>query len=280
MLLLLSACSLLNKGKKYVASENAIVPEDREVVQAQQKEVDNKYSAQDLKQGCIRSDWAIQTVMGKPAVGEDVPYLKFEPKKGMVYGNDGCNTINAGYKYNPQDSTLTLSNPVSTMKYCAGDDLTDSLVKEALDRTRRYTWYDENFHHYVVLLDNSGNELMTLMHQEFDFLNGIWAVTAINGVKQSNPDMKLVIDVDEHSIHGNTGCNILNGSLEINPKTVNSVSFFSIATTLRACPDREQETAFVVALEEVVYAVPLDARNVQLLNNKHEVVLKLTRSAN
>lgn len=36
---------------------------------------------------------------------------------------------------------------------------------------------------------------------------------------------RLVIDVPEGKVHGNTGCNILNGSLETDMEAANSISF-------------------------------------------------------
>ena len=46
---------------------------------------------------------------------------------------------------------------------------------------------------------------MELMHQNFQFLNGTWLVKEIDGQPVNVPDMKLVIDVDEGRLHGNTG---------------------------------------------------------------------------
>ena len=45
---------------------------------------------------------------------------------------------------------------------------------------------------------------MEMMHQNFQFLNGTWLVKEIDGQAVDVPDMKLVIDVDEGKLHGNT----------------------------------------------------------------------------
>lgn len=276
---ILPSCNLFNKGQKYIVNEDVIMPDDRETVQNNLHQTkENKYNAKDLSQGHLRSDWAILTVMGKEIKSEEVPFLKFDYDKGIVYGYNGCNTINGKYTYNPQDSTLSFGNIITTMRYCVDSDIIERKVNEAINNTAKYSWRTENSNHYIMFYDKSGEEVMVLMHQEFDFLNGIWSVYKINEKLNNNSEMKLVIDVDQSKVHGNTGCNILNGSLDINPKTVNSISFHSIATTRRACPNQSEETELVVALEEIVYAIPVDANMVRLLDNKHKTVLELKRT--
>ena len=83
------------------------------------------------------------------------------------------------------------------------------------------------------------------MHQDFDFLNGAWNVIEIAGQQIDNQDMQLVFDIAEMKVHGNTGCNILNGSLETDLETANTISFQGIATTRMACPDASNETSLL-----------------------------------
>ena len=120
---------------------------------------------------------------------------------------------------------------------------------------------------------------MTLMHQNFQFLNGTWGVTAINEKPVNVPDMKIVIDVDEGKLHGNTGCNIMNGNFTTDMGTANSISFQKIITTRMACPDDSHETEFVVALEDAAYARPISPTKVLLLDNSGKVVLELQRTS-
>ena len=116
------------------------------------------------------------------------------------------------------------------------------------------------------------------MHQNFDFLNGAWGVAMIGKRETDNPDVQLVIDVDENKIHGNTGCNILNGAMETDMDAANSISFNSIVTTRMACPpDDNTETEFIVALEEASRAKPVSATEVLLFDSMGNQVLKLVR---
>ncbi len=275
----LASCSVINKTKTSEGADvkkEAVLPTDREkIVQP----VSSVYTSQDLASGVVKGDWAIETVNGKPAVGETAPYLKFEPSNKRVYGCNGCNIINASYQYNPSDSTLTFGSIASTMMACGMTGITDAEVNAALGTTRYYTWRLNGDDYYITLLDADKNPVMEMMHQNFQFLNGTWAVKEIDGEAIDVPDMKLVIDVDEGKIHGNTGCNILNGSLETDMDAANSISFQKIGLTRMACPDKNYETQLLVALEDASKAKPLKEGRVELLNNLGKTVLVMERTS-
>jgi len=276
----LGACkSLMTKSsgsdEKDVLKE-AVLPTDREkIVQP----VSAVYTSEELARGVVKGDWAIETVNGKPAVGQTAPYLKFVPDQKRVYGNNGCNIINAGYQYNPADSTLVFSNMASTMMACGMPGITDMEVNAALAAVHYYKWRLNGDDFYMTLYDADHQPVMELMHQNFQFLNGTWLVREIDGTAVNVPDMKMVIDVDEGRVHGNTGCNIMNGSLETDMDAANSISFQQIALTRMACPDQNYETQLVVALEEASKAKPLKEGKVALLNNQGETVLLLERTS-
>lgn len=259
------------------AESDQILPRDREHI-SQSKETP-AYTSQEIGRGILKGDWAIETVNGKPAIGEKAPFIRFSPSEKMIYGNNGCNVINGQYIYNPADSTITFSNIASTMMLCNKEGLTDYEINAALDVTRSYRWEIKNDDYYLYFLDSAKQTVMTLMHQNFQFLNGTWAVSAIDGKTIDEPDMKLVIDVDEGKIHGNTGCNILNGSMEIDMDKANSISFSGIATTRMACPPDSHQTALLVALEDASSAKPLSKTSVVLLNSARKEVLRLVRSS-
>ncbi len=270
------SCSSLKKGEGSDVKKEAVLPMDREkIVQP----VSAVYTSEDLAKGIVKGDWAIEKVNGKEAIGEKAPYLKFVPDEKRVYGNNGCNIINASYRYNPADSTLSFSNIVSTMMACGMEGITDIEINQALDAARFYTWRLSGDDYYLTLYDADRSPVMELMHQNFQFLNGTWAVREIDGQAVDVPDMKLVIDVDEGKLHGNTGCNIINGSLETDMDAANSISFQGIAMTRMACPDANYETQFVMALEEATKAKPLKDNRVALLNGEGKVVLVLERTS-
>lgn len=284
---MLSSCSLLGSksggegggllgGGGGKVKTDAVLPQDREKIHENASA--KAYTSEELGRGVVKGDWAIERVMGQTAVGEKAPFLKFVPSEKRVYGNNGCNFINAGYEYNLADSTLSFSNPISTMMACGMEGITDAQIMQALNSVKYYTWKLEGSEYYLYLYDEAMQPMLELMHQNFEFLNGTWRVTAIDNEAVNVPDMKLVIDVDEGKLHGNTGCNILNGTLETDMDAANSISFQAIATTRMACPDQSYETRLVVALEDASTAKPISANKVIFLNPQGENVLQLERT--
>lgn len=281
--MLSGGCSLLGQ-KDGGSSESggkvktdAVLPQDREQIHL--NAAAKEYTSAELSKGVVRGDWAIETVGGKDVVGETAPYLKFVPGEKRVYGNNGCNVINATYEYNPADSTLHFDNIITTMRACGQEGITDTEINMALDAVKYYRWELRGSEYYLYFYDSAMKPLMELMHQNFQFLNGTWRVTAINDEPVNVPDMKLVIDVDEGKLHGNTGCNILNGTLETDMDAANSISFQAIATTRMACPDINYETRLIVALEEASKAKPISEKRVVFLNAQGESVLQLERTS-
>lgn len=269
----LSSCSLFGGTKVH---PEAVMPTDRETVAVT---TDMKsYNPDELKKGVVKGDWAIESVYGKKSVGESAPYLKFVPAEKKIYGNNGCNVINARYLCNPADSTMSFSDLASTMMLCHKAGLTDYEINTALGSVKYYTWKIKDSDYYITFYNESHEAVMTLMHQNFDFLNGTWMVKRIGTEAVNVPDMKFVIDIDEEKIHGNTGCNVFNGSIEIDMDAANSISFSRIAMTRMACPDMNYETALVVALEEVTSAHPISANEAALFNGAGQEVIRLQRT--
>lgn len=277
--LLLGSCSSLKVpfggSSSSSKSSASALPTDREQIHSSRPA--KTFSAKDLEDGVVTGDWTIEEVNGHSVVGESTPYLKFVPSEKRLYGNNGCNTINSTYTYNPAEHKLSFSNVLSTMRMCNIQGITDTEINSALSRVRTYSWDHNGDEYYMYFYDNSGKQVMKVMHQNFDFLNGEWHVTAIEDEAIDDPDMNLVIDVDEGKLHGNTGCNILNGKLDIDMETVNTISFHDIVTTRMACPNPENQTRLIVALEDAAHATPVDADTVLLLNLLRQPVLKLVR---
>lgn len=264
------------KEKGKAVKKAAVLPSDREQIAI--KNAVKTYTPEELRRGVVKGDWAIETVDSMPVVGEEAPFLKFVPDEKRVYGNNGCNVINAKYIYNPSDSTISFSDIASTMRLCSKEGITDTQINIALDATRYYSWEMKDSDYYLYFYNENHKQVMSLMHRNFQFLNGTWHITAIDGKEIDVPDMKIVIDVDEGKLHGNTGCNIINGKMEIDMDAANSISFQAIAMTRMACPDQNHETSFIVALEEASAAKPTSSSTVILYNSQGREVLRLERS--
>lgn len=282
---LFTGCSLFESVKKSPSPSSStkdiktesVLPTDKEQIATEK--ITKTYSPEELSKGIVKGDWVIETVNGKSAIGEKQPFIRFVPEQKRIYGNNGCNVINAVYACNPADSTMQFSHIASTMMACSKTGITDFEINGALDRTRYYSWRLNDSQYELTLYDEKHVPTLTLMHQNFSFLNGTWKVMAIDEEPvDNNAEMYLVFDIDENKLHGNTGCNILNGEIEINMETANSISFQQIGMTRMTCPDASRETQFVVALENVTYVKPVSANKVLLLNNEGDAVLSLMRA--
>lgn len=228
--------------------------------------------------GAISGDWAIEEVLGKPAVGETAPFIKFVPAENRLYGNNGCNTMSGEYKSSYVDKTISFGNIATTMKLCAKTGITDIEIGQALELTKKYTIDTSTPDHQLRFYDAAGNEVMRLMHRDFHFLDGTWAVEKIDGEKVGVDGMKLALDVDEKRMHGNTGCNIINGDFETDMDTANSISFSGIAMTRMACPDSGWETRMMMALEEAVTAKKISDDTVEFIGSNGKQVMLLKRT--
>lgn len=279
LFLSLTACNsipfLSGGSQKKKTKSEAILPTDRESLHADHNKVE--FTAKDLEEGVVTGDWTIEEV-GGDRVNPDTPaYLKFVPKEKKVYGNNGCNTINADYSYDKENHQLSFSRFLSTMRLCQSMNAMDDRINLALQNTVSYTWDHNGDNYYLYFADANGNRVMTLMHQTFDFLNGAWNVTAIEDETIDDPEMKLVIDIDGLKIHGNTGCNLFNGAIDIDMETANTINFHNIITTRMACEHPENQTRLIVALEDVAHAKPIDGNTVMLVNLLRKPMLTLKR---
>ncbi len=285
-MLTLTACSTIERsttdtrqtghsGKK--RNHRDVLPEDR-----QQFILDRAaaaYTPDELGKGIIKGDWAIEEVHGRSTLGmEEPPYIKFDIASHRIYANNGCNYLNGDYEYSPSDKSIRFGELVGTMRLCDNVTVTDDEISRTMAEVRHYSWELRDSQYYLFLEDAHRQRLMTLMHQNFDFLNGIWLVKAIDDQPVAIPDLRFVIDVDEKKIHGNTGCNTLNGKLLTDMDAPNSISFQAIAITQRDCPDVEFENDLIVALEDAATAKPISPDKVLLINNHGVVVLELERA--
>lgn len=227
----------------------------------------------------VPGEWTIYKVGGKVVTGDERPYLTFDSQNLRFYGSNGCNTINGDYRLG--GTSLTFGNVISTMRACA-DAPFEYAINQALDKVNGYAVTNKGHESYMSLFGSDGRTLMELRKHNMDFLNGSWDVIVLDGKSVEMDDdeaMRLVIDIPELKLHGNTGCNILNGSLLIDPDKPNAIQFHSVATTRMACRDSNRETAFLLALEAVEAARMTGDDTVALLDNGGKTLITMRRIA-
>ena len=88
-----------------------------------------------------------------------------------------------------------------------------------------------------------------LKGQNLAFMNGAWTVEEIDGESVEDKNVKLVIDLDQLTIHGNSGCNIVNGTVYIDYGKDWGVQFQQLLSTMKMCENIQTEKKLLVALE-------------------------------
>lgn len=222
--------------------------------------------------------WFIRTVgtMKLSDFEDEWPFLEFVPTEGRFYGNNGCNVINGSYHVGSKQ-TLKLSDVAATMRFCPEDSL-EFPISRALKAVSSYSVSkSDNGSTILSLYDSKNLTVMTLRKSDIDFLNGPWKVASINGKAVENPDCRLIFDVAEGTVSGDTGCNILNGQLTREPDVSGSLGFTHLATTRRMCPDLSTEQALLIALEEVTAAKRSSDSSVDLINSSGTPIIHLTK---
>lgn len=223
----------------------------------------------------LNGEWNIDNVNGQKVTGEERPALTFDLTQGRLYGNNGCNIINANL-ITAKGNKLRFDKMLSTRRLCA-DAPFEYIINTTLDKVRSYKISRYGHEYYLDLFNDRGHLIMVLRKHNMDFLNGAWRVTAVNGKPNSNEAIRFVIDLPEKKLHGNAGCNIVNGEISVDPDVSNSVQFYNLATTRMMCPDIATETEVLVALEETEKAFAKNDDTVTFVNHAGKPVLSLVR---
>lgn len=268
--IILSSCSMFKDNKKIdTPQKGTTVTEGGSPVSTQ------TVSSQAANEKQISGEWYMVSVYNKKIVSENLPFLNFNITDGRVYGNNGCNVINGGFKITA-NKEISFTQMVSTMMACPHFKYEAQIMK-ALSEAVGYSFSTQSGVIFLNLMDRLGATVLQLKRHNIDFLNGAWTVKEIHGKSIDNPAVKLVIDVPELRLHGNSGCNIINGSVGVDPKKENAVQFLQIVSTRKMCPDMKVETSLLVALEEVESAKKKNSNEVILYDNKHNPVVVLKR---
>ncbi len=226
----------------------------------------------------VDGEWTLFAVKGKQIKGDNRPVIILNTADHRLYGNNGCNVINGDFAVG-KGSSLTISNTLSSMALCH-DAPYESVINEGLGKVRNYNVSRRGHEYYLEMTDANNRSLFTWRKHNMEFINGSWTVKEVDGNKwPDNNDAKMVIDIQEQSIHGNTGCNLLNGKLLIDPDKSYSIQFEDIATTRKMCEPEvmKREVAFLVALEKVEYARKGKNNTIIMTDKENKPILVLKR---
>lgn len=209
---------------------------------------------------------------------EDMPYIIFEPSTGRFYANNGCNTINGSYSVN--GDFVEFANVLSTMRLCPDVDFEQDINAVIAERTPVEVKITEGGQEsFLDLITPDGRNAMRLRRGNMQFLNGQWDVESIAGLDKLETPANIFFDLGELRLHGNTGCNIVNGDIYLDHRLPNAVDFSNMGTTRMACPFDRQQTAMLAALQEAASAISDGNERVMLLNSDGKVLMTLVRAS-
>lgn len=243
----LTGCKSIFGGKTPATAENA-------------RPVTSHSSATSAVARELIGDWAIIDVKGHQVVASEnnYPHMGFatnQENPGWIdfYAYNGCNFINGVVAL--QGSKIAKQGDfAATMKLC-DDAAYEMAISTALEQMRTLRIDKINNESFLYLIDGGGQTLMTLRKHNLNFLEGAWQVTELNGEKlPSSVEIQTVIDLQTNTIHGNAGCNVLNGLITINMDIENGIGFKDLRTTRMTCPNIAYESRFLLALEQVASA--------------------------
>ena len=78
-------------------------------------------------------------------------------------------------------------------------------------------------------------------------------------------------------VHGNTGCNVINGDVVLDYERTGGIQFENIISTRKMGYNINRETALLIALEETVAMRQAGNSSIELLDKKGNIVAKLSR---
>lgn len=205
----------------------------------------------------ISGEWNIIEVNGTavvPAPGQEFPFIGFNTKDGKVYGNSGCNRLMSSFDVNAKPGTISLGALGSTRMACP-DMTVEQNVLAALGQVKMYKKLGKE---NIALCASSNRPLVVLQKKEpavkIADLDGKWMVSeaggkAIPAGMENQPFIEF--NISEQRIHGNAGCNIINGGYVTDGGNVTAISFPQVISTMMACPDMEVESSILKALNSI-----------------------------
>ena len=191
-----------------------------------------------------------------------------------VYGNNGCNTINGSFQLS--GNNLKFNEFISTSESCR-NVTSEKTIMHTLADVRRFTLETQYNAQYLNLMNSKGAVIMVLKRHNLDAMNGAWLVKEINSENVSEKNMRVVIDAVMQTIHGDTGCNIINGIITLDPTKDMAIQFEDLRSGDNYCENIDYETALLLALEKTESCKRINQYEMALLDNKGTIVIMLQR---
>lgn len=247
----------------------------------------NALQTEDVIDSVIRGKWIIADAGGK-AVGAahdelERPYITFDstavnPFILKFYAYTGCNMVNGSLALTKENKISKIGELAATMRACP-DDAAEPAIINAINTAASYR-IERVENNYILYFYNDANtNTMVMRKNDMGFLDGAWDVKRIPPITINDDDMpepmRLVFDMTEGRLHGNTGCNVLNAGITTSIEKRNSITITNPATTRMACPNAGLEQQLVNALGKVAKAQKGKHGTVDLLDSAGNTVIVL-----
>lgn len=232
----------------------------------------------------ISGEWNIVEINGTavvPAPGQEFPYIGFDTKTGRVSGNSGCNRMMGSFDVNAKPGTIDLGALASTRMACP-DMTVENNVLSALSQVKKYKKLGKE---NVALCGSSNRPILVLQKREsasrLADLEGKWMISeamgskVLSGTTDEQPFVEF--NLSEKRLHGNAGCNLINGSFQLDDDTPSAISFPQLISTMKACPDMRVEDQVLQALNSVKSFGKLAGGGIGLYDADNNLVMVLVK---
>ena len=223
----------------------------------------------------LYGEWDIVSMRKKKVYTIERTYLYLDFAGGnKVYGNNGCNTINGTFQINGYN--LKFNDFISSEESCH-NVTSEKSIMHALADVRKYKVESQYNAQYMNLMNAKGAVVMVLKRHNLDAMNGAWLIKEIDSKNVSEKNMRVVVDAVMQTIHGDSGCNIINGVITLDPTKDMAIQFEDLHSTEHQCEDIDNETALLLALEKTESCKRINQHEMALLDNKGNIVIVLQR---
>lgn len=223
----------------------------------------------------LYGEWDIVSLRKKKVYTLERAYLYLDFAGGnKMYGNNGCNTINGTFQLS--GNNLKFNEFISTSESCR-NVTNERTIMHALADVRRFTLEAQYNAQYMNLMNSKGVVIMVLKRHNLDAMNGAWLIKEIDSRNVSEKNMRVVVDAVMQTIHGDTGCNIINGIITLDPTKDMAIQFEDLRSSEHQCEDIDNETALLLALESTESCKRINQQEMALLDHKGNIVVVLQR---
>lgn len=280
--LLISAtgCNILKQTETIAPEEQVETPQEDKAEEKTQNKSTNTTEKNMLQ--ALYGEWTAFNVDSVAVIGNDGPIIILEKSTDgsdqiNCYANNGCNSLNGSFIVTKDGKMTPTTRFISTMRYC-NDAKYETGFNNAISQVSRYTIEKVGSEYLLIMKDEAGSTLMSLRRADTDFLEGAWTVTKVADKNISaDKGLKLAFDITNLKVHGNTGCNVLNGTLFFDHNSQNSLQLKDIATTRMSCQDMELEQLFLATLEKVTTVNQSGKESIQLKDAQGNTIITLKR---